>query len=52
MMGDLPDFHIPHAEKIEPLKLSAMLSTSNDLLEQRLLATDRWLADSGVTAGA
>ncbi|MEO8630595.1 MAG: AAA family ATPase, partial [Betaproteobacteria bacterium] len=38
-----------HPEKIEPLKLTATLSTSNDLLEQRLLATDRWLADSGVT---
>ena len=36
-------------EQIEPLKLSATLSTTNDLLEQRLLATDRWLADSGVT---
>jgi MSHA biogenesis protein MshM len=34
------------AQATEPLKMSATLSSSSDLLEQRLLMTERWLDES------
>jgi septal ring-binding cell division protein DamX len=36
----------PKSEEPEQLKLSATLSSHSDLLEQRLLATERWLDEA------